>query len=179
MIKVAFASTDGIHVDQHFGASEQLVIYSIKPGEADIDKVAQFSEATMKGENKNRALGYVVESNDEEVLLEESDEQEEPELLTEDKVIEKIAFVSECAAVYASSIGSSSIRRLMQVGIQPVIVDYGHEVVDLLNEVSFAMVHGGLSWVDKSLVQFKSPDRFDEMLKQGWSTETATLVNNS
>ena len=29
MLKVAFASSDGEHVDQHFGASEQLMIFEI------------------------------------------------------------------------------------------------------------------------------------------------------
>ncbi|MFM2482412.1 NifB/NifX family molybdenum-iron cluster-binding protein [Celerinatantimonas sp. YJH-8] len=176
MIKVAFASLDGVHVDQHFGASEQLIIYSVKPGEADVDNIAQFSEAIMKGEHKNNALGYEVTRTDEDSMLQdnETEPSEQPEVLSEDKVIEKIEFIGECAAVYAASIGTSSIRRLMKAGIQPVIVDYGHDIVDLLNEVSFALVHGGLSWVDKAQAQHKSPERFANMLEQGWPTDEST-----
>jgi nitrogen fixation protein NifX len=29
-------------------------------------------------------------------------------------------------------------------GIQPIVVDEGHDIVDLLNEVSLALVYGGL-----------------------------------
>ena len=55
-----------------------------------------------------------------------------------------------CAAVYAASIGANSVRRLMKAGIQPIVVDEGHDIVDLLNEVSLALVYGGLPWVDKA-----------------------------
>jgi hypothetical protein len=38
----------------------------------------------------------------------------------------------------------------MALSIQPIIVDNGHDIVDLLNEVSLALAHGGLAWVDKA-----------------------------
>ena len=170
MLRVAFASFDGQHVDQHFGASEQLMIYTVQPGEADLVAVGKFEQATMKGEHKDKALGYEVQSDEGDEQFEQAAE-ETPELLTEDKVIAKIGFIGECAAVYAASIGTSSIKRLMQAGIQPVIVDYGHEVTDLLNEVSFALIHGGLSWVDKAKAKQKSPDRFLELEAQSWDND--------
>lgn len=169
MLRVAFASMTGDIIDQHFGASEQLMIYEIRPGEAQLLQIGRFEQATMKGEHKDKALGY---EPDADVSLSPADaaepDTEQPALLTEDKVISKIEFIGDCAALYAASIGTSSIRRLMQAGIQPVIVDYGHEVLDLLNEVSFALVHGGLSWVDRSQAKQKSPDRFARMSEQGW-----------
>lgn len=171
MLKVAFASFDGQHVDQHFGASEQLMIYLVQPGEADLLAVGRFEQATMKGEHKDKALGYEVEAAAEpeaQPVVEET-----PELMSEDKVIAKIEFIGECAAVYAASIGTSSIRRLMQAGIQPVIVDYGHEMMDLLNEVSFALVHGGLSWVDRAKAREKSQDRFLELAEEQWSNDSS------
>ncbi len=67
-----------------------------------------------------------------------------------DKVLPKLDYVQGCAAVYAASIGTSSIRRLMSLGVQPIIVDNGHDILDLLNEVSLALAHGGLAWVDRA-----------------------------
>ncbi len=166
MLKVAFASSDGEHVDQHFGASEQLMIFEIQPGMADLLGVGHFEQATMKGEHKDKVPGN--EDGEPLTVEAEPDLEDQPALLTEDKVIAKIGFVGECAAVYAASIGTSSIRRLMNAGIQPVIVDYGHEVVDLLNEVSFALVHGGLSWVDRAKAKNKSPDRFASLENKSW-----------
>ena len=58
-----------------------------------------------------------------------------------------------CAAVYAAQIGASSIKRLLGIGVQPIIVDVGHDIHDLLNEVSLAMFHGGLSWVERAMAK--------------------------
>jgi len=68
----------------------------------------------------------------------------------EDKVAAKLEFLQGCAAVYAAQIGASSIKRLLGIGVQPIIVDVGHDIHDLLNEVSLAMFHGGLSWVERA-----------------------------
>jgi nitrogen fixation protein NifX len=65
--------------------------------------------------------------------------------MTEDKVIAKLDFLAGCTAVYASSIGSSSIRRLMSRQIQPIIVDHGQLIETLLSELSVAIRNGELS----------------------------------
>ncbi len=40
-MKVAFASTDKVHVDEHFGRAEQFTIWEIGPEEADFTGVVQ------------------------------------------------------------------------------------------------------------------------------------------
>ena len=140
-IRVAFASTDQIHVDLHFGAAERFVVYDVGPGQATLVGIGQFAKAQMKGANKDRhrrgemALG--------EPLPPPARCAEEPPV-TEDKVIAKLDFLSGCMAVYASSIGSSSIRRLMEREIQPIIVDQGQAIEDVLNELSAALCSGEL-----------------------------------
>jgi len=128
MLRIAFASTDRVHVDLHFGGAERLVIFDVAPGQADLVGVAEFVKAEPLGTDVRAGLAGTVE----------------------DKVLAKLDFVQGCAAVYAASIGTSSIRRLMALGIQPIIVDSGHEILDLLNEVSLALVYGGLPWVDRA-----------------------------
>jgi nitrogen fixation protein NifX len=88
----------------------------------------------------------------------------------EDKVVAKLEFIADCAAVYAASIGTSSIKRLMSLGIQPSICDNNQIIHELLDEVSLALAGGGLSWVDraKARLQEKSPERFAEMEREGW-----------
>jgi nitrogen fixation protein NifX len=145
MIRVAFATSDRSRVDLHFGASESLIIYQIAPGEAELVGVGNFAKAEMKGENKDK--GLLVQSTAPVTIT-------DPDLAQiEDKVIAKLEFLQGCAAVYAASIGTSSIKRLMAIGIQPIIVDTGHDILDLLNEVSLALAHGGLAWVDKAVAQ--------------------------
>ncbi len=170
MLRIAFASTDSCHVNTHFGAAERFVIYDVSPGCAELISVGEFVPAVMKGENKDRKLpvGTVYTPGPE--MAAKPGELDKP---PEDKVVAKLDFLAGCAAIYAASIGTSSIKRLMATGIQPIIVDNNHEIEDLLNEVSLALSCGGLSWVDKakSRVQSKDPARFDRMAKEGWAGE--------
>ncbi|MGY0711278.1 NifB/NifX family molybdenum-iron cluster-binding protein [Azospirillum argentinense] len=152
MIRVAFASDDQAHVNLHFGGGERFVIYDIQPGSAELHGIGEFVPARMRGVNAERRPG-------EEALPEP---EEDPAHPPEDKVAVKIAFLDGCAAVYAASIGVSATKRLMEAGIQPIIVDKGHDILDLLNEVSLALVHGGLGWVTRA-VQRRNGDAPDKL----------------
>lgn len=138
MLKIAFASDDRTRVNLHFGGAERFVVYDVSPGRADLVGEAEFRPARQKGENAERRTD------------DEPPPPEDPDAPPEDKVAVKLEFLHDCAAVYAASIGASGIRRLMAAGIQPIIVDKGHDIEDLLNEVSLALVHGGLGWVTRA-----------------------------
>jgi nitrogen fixation protein NifX len=156
MIKVAFASNDFSRVNLHFGAAESFVIYDVSVGEADMIGIGRFRKVEMKGENRDKGLPRIIAEATADSMPEQPETAspdvpiEEVELAPDDKVIAKLDFLDGCAAVYAASIGASSIKRLMARRIQPIIVDNGHDIEDLLNEVSLALVYGGLSWVDQA-----------------------------
>jgi nitrogen fixation protein NifX len=168
MLHIAFASTDVEHVNTHFGAAERFVVYDVSPGHAELVKVGDFQAAVMKGEHKERKLPAGTRIVLGEEMAPKPGELDRP---PEDKVIAKLEFLKDCAAVYAASIGTSSIKRLMSAGIQPIICDNNQQIRDLLDEVSLALAVGGLSWVDraKARLREKSPGRFDEMEKEGWN----------
>jgi nitrogen fixation protein NifX len=130
MLRIAFATHDQAHVNLHFGGAENLVIYDVSPGRAELLHIGEFMKTEEIGETGRVGLTNTAH----------------------DKVLVKLDFLSGCHAVYAASIGTSSIKRLMTAGIQPVIVDNGHEIRDLLDEVSLALVYGGLAWVDRAKV---------------------------
>lgn len=142
MLRIAFASSDRMHVDLHFGGGERLVVFDVSPGRADLVGTGEFIKAELKGENKGRALSRAELNPDAPVAVTIGPD--------EDKVAAKLEFLQDCAAVYAAQIGASSIKRLLGIGVQPIIVDVGHDIHDLLNEVSLAMFHGGLSWVERA-----------------------------
>lgn len=48
-IRLAFASTDMKHVDQHFGSAESFVIYAVNMDEAHIVEVIQFGQLEQDG----------------------------------------------------------------------------------------------------------------------------------
>lgn len=143
MLRIAFATSDRKTVNLHFGGADSLLIYDVSPGEAELVGESTFIKAEQIGESGRSGLTGTVN----------------------DKVIPKLGFVEGCAAVYAASIGANSVRRLMALGIQPIVVDNGHDILDLLNEVSLALVHGGLGWVERAKSKFataKSPPPLGE-----------------
>ena len=178
MIKIAFASTDTSHVDLHFGAAERFVIYDVSPGQAELVAVGEFVPKEMKGELRFHAISEPVEAPAYEPMEIAVDDPDKPK---EDKVAVKLEFLRDCAAVYAASIGTSSIKRLVGAGIQPIIVDNKREIVACLNEVSLALRGGVLAWVDKALAKQKKTDRFDAMAEEGWddSSKPAAMQNRA
>lgn len=58
MIKVAFASTDRLRVNQHFGAAEAFAIYEVTPEKATLVGIGEFAEEAMDG-NEDKLLAKV------------------------------------------------------------------------------------------------------------------------
>jgi nitrogen fixation protein NifX len=135
VLKIAFATSDQVNVNLHFGGAESLIVYEVSPGEAELLQVGDFIKTEEVGETGRLGLTGT----------------------DQDKVLVKLDFLEGCHAVYAASIGTSSIKRLMAAGIQPIIVDNGHAIRDLLDEVSLALVYGGLGWVDKAKAKLPAP----------------------
>jgi len=131
MLKIAFASSDRARVDLHFGGADRLVVFDVSAGRADFVGIGQFVKAENVGHDVRTGL----------------------ENTAQDKLAAKLEFLKDCTAVYAANVGASAIRRLMMAGIQPIIVDEGHDVVDLLNEVSLAICCGGLPWVERAVAK--------------------------
>jgi nitrogen fixation protein NifX len=49
MVKVAFASSDRQHVDQHFGAARAFAVYAVDAHSSVLSEVAEFLESAMDG----------------------------------------------------------------------------------------------------------------------------------
>ncbi len=48
-IKVAFATSDMLHVDQHFGSAQAFAVYAVDPEQAQLLEAAQFGELAQDG----------------------------------------------------------------------------------------------------------------------------------
>jgi len=48
-IKVAFATTDMVHVNQHFGSAKSFAVYAVDPEHAELQEAAQFGELAQDG----------------------------------------------------------------------------------------------------------------------------------
>ncbi len=49
-LKVAFASTDMKHVNQHFGSAESFVVYAVSPEQSKLYEVVQFGALAQDGD---------------------------------------------------------------------------------------------------------------------------------
>jgi nitrogen fixation protein NifX len=48
-IKVAFATTDMVHVNQHFGSAKSFAVYAVNPEQSELLEAAQFGELAQDG----------------------------------------------------------------------------------------------------------------------------------
>ena len=54
-LRVAFATSDLKHVDQHFGSAERFALYDVTPEQVTLIKVAEFGDLAQDG-NENKLL---------------------------------------------------------------------------------------------------------------------------
>jgi len=87
----------------------------------------------------------------------------------EDKLPAKIALLDGCAAVYCEAAGASAIRQIMAAGIQPVKVQRGSPIGDLISDFQAELRSGPSAWVAKALArQGAGMDKFAQMEADGW-----------
>ncbi|MGD0281945.1 MAG: nitrogen fixation protein NifX [Dissulfurispiraceae bacterium] len=99
-MKVAFATTDGVNVDEHFGRAGLFAVYELT------DKDYQFVE-----------MRKFAEGRDTEIENTKGEGQ-----LHEKKVESKVAKLADCKIIYLTEIGGPSAARLVKKGIMPIKV---------------------------------------------------------
>lgn len=100
-MKVAFATADGVNVDEHFGRSGRFQVYEITPAGYSRLEDRVFSEEGRDGDvQSTRGMG--------------------PE--HENKVSAKVDRLADCKLIYMEEIGGPSAARLSQKGIMPMKV---------------------------------------------------------
>ncbi len=129
-MKVAFASTDGIFVDEHFGRAAKFLIY-----EFDAKGFRQAGERLFSGGARDAA----VEGT--KGLGAEHDEAVEA----------KVEKISDCKVVYMTSIGGPSAARLGRRGIMPVKVKEGTAIADLAETLMRTIKNSPPPWMKKLL----------------------------
>lgn len=137
-LRVAFATTDMKHVDQHFGSARSFAIYAVDPERASMLEAAEFGKLDQDGD--------------------------------EDKLAAKIQMLNGCAAVYCLAIGSSAVRQLVALNVQPVKVSEGASIAGLVKSLQDEMRAGPSAWLAKAIQRQSRPDmnRFDAMESEGW-----------
>ena len=67
------------------------------------------------------------------------------------KLAAKVALLGDCAAAYCNAVGASAIQQLLAAGIQPMRVDEGTSIDELLCGVQKSLVGEPPAWLAKHL----------------------------
>lgn len=135
-VKIAFASSDRRVVDQHFGAAEAFCLYELAEDDARLVEVAEFHDSDTAMDGHEGKLGR------------------------------KIELLDGCVAVYCNAVGASAIKQLLAAGIQPMKVEEGTPVDELL--CGLRLKESRPAWLARH-TQPKDEGRFAAMEAEGWS----------
>lgn len=128
-MKIAFATTDGINVDEHFGRAGMFAVYELtKEG-------YQFIETRKFAEGRDTA---VEETKGDEI---------QHDIIMQNKV-ERL---SDCKIVYFTNIGSPSAARLVKKGMMPVKVKETVSIEESLQKLLETIKKSPPPWLKKAL----------------------------
>ena len=128
-MKVAFATTDGRLVDEHFGRAGMFRIYEFtNEGYADLGPRV-FAEGRDTAVESTKGQGS----------------------LHDFAVEDKVAKLSDCRIVYMTAIGGPSAARLTKQGMMPVKVAEGSDIEELAGQLMAAIRTSPPPWLRKLL----------------------------
>lgn len=76
------------------------------------------------------------------------------------KLAAKVALLGDCAAVYCNAVGASAIQQLLAAGIQPMRVDEGTLIDELLCGLQKNLVNDPPVWLAKHIKKQNSGKEF-------------------
>ncbi len=128
-MKVAFATTDGINVDEHFGRAGTFAVYELNDKDYRFVETRKFAEGRDTEIESTKNMGQIHES----------------------KVEKKVDRLADCKIIYLTEIGGPSAARLAKRGIMPIKVK---EIVSIKESLDKLLVTAQTSpppWFKKAL----------------------------
>ncbi len=78
----------------------------------------------------------------------------------EGKLAAKVELLGDCAAVYCNAVGASAIQQLLAAGIQPMRVDEGTDIDELLLGLQKNLVNDPPLWLAKHMKKQAGASKF-------------------
>jgi nitrogen fixation protein NifX len=128
-MKVAFATTDGINVDEHFGRAGSFAIYSLSQEGYRFLELRKFSDGIDQA---------VADTRDQGALHDE-------------RVRDKVDRLADCKIVFMTEIGGPSAARLVKKGIMPMKVKAVIAIEDSIRQLHQSIVKSPPPWLRKAL----------------------------
>jgi len=126
-MKVAFATTDGISVNEHFGRAGMFVIYELNSSGYSQIETRKFSEGRDTAVEETKGMGNIHDK----------------------RVDNKVDRLSDCRIIYLIEIGGPSAARLARKGIMPVKVKEPVGIEESMLKLSETIRNSPPPWLRK------------------------------
>jgi nitrogen fixation protein NifX len=128
-MKVAFATTDGINVDEHFGRAGSFAIYDLSRTGFQFTELRKFADGVDQAVVGTREQGAVHD----------------------EAVQDKVDRLADCKMVYMTEIGGPSAARLVKKGIMPMKVKEVISIEDSIRQLHETIMKSPPPWLKKAL----------------------------
>jgi nitrogen fixation protein NifX len=128
-MKIAFATTDGKHVDEHFGRAGMFAVYEISAEGSRFLELRKFADgidhAVVDTKNAGAAHEIAVEG--------------------------KVDRLADCKLIYLTEIGGPSAARLVKKGVMPMKVKGPLLIENALKQLSDTIAKSPPPWLRKAI----------------------------
>lgn len=128
-MKIAFATTDGINVDEHFGRAGIFAVYELTGKGYRFVEMRKFAEGRDTAIEETKGMGH-----------------------THDSMVEKkVDKLADCKIIYLTEIGGPSAARLIKKGIMPIKVKEVVSIEESLKKLLTTAQTSPPPWFRKAL----------------------------
>ena len=128
-MKVAFATTDGKQVDEHFGRAGMFAIYEFTDSGSHFVEMRNFSDGMDKSVTDTKDMGP----------------------LHDNAVQSKVDRLADCKLIYCTEIGGPSAARLVKKGIMPLKVKEILSIENAVDQLGEKIKSSPPPWLRKAL----------------------------
>lgn len=128
-MKVAFATSDGGMVNEHFGRAGMFAIYDITRQGHRFIELRKFADGMDRSVTDTKDQGPLHDS----------------------AVERKVARLSDCKLIYLTEIGGPSAARLVKKGILPMKMKEPIRIEQALSQLSDMMRNAPPPWIRKAM----------------------------
>ncbi|QLE55325.1 NifB/NifX family molybdenum-iron cluster-binding protein [Nostoc sp. TCL26-01] len=162
-MKIAFATSDRVNVNAHFGWAQEIDVYEISDQGYEFIETLNFNVEEKKGESSVNSED-TSKNNDNDCKHNKSDckkakkaetpKSQDKDGESDDKIAKKLAALSDCKIVYVASIGGTAAAKLIKKGVMPVKPRSEQEdIAYLLNKLVETLKGNPPPWLRKALQQ--------------------------
>lgn len=128
-MKVAFATTDGINVDEHFGRAGMFVIYELIQDGYVFLEIRKFADGRDAEIEETKGRGHIHD----------------------DRVQMKVDKLEDCKIIYLTEIGGPSAARLVKKGIMPIKIKETVSIEESMHKLFETIKGAPPPWLRKAI----------------------------